>query len=43
MVVASRRHEMGRYVATTGQVVLGWTATIVMGMAVAAMLALMLI
>ena len=39
MIVGSRRHEMGRYVATTGQVVFGWAATGVMALAVAAMVA----
>jgi NRAMP (natural resistance-associated macrophage protein)-like metal ion transporter len=38
MVVGARRHEMGRFVATTGQLVFGWTATGAMGLAVAAML-----
>jgi Mn2+/Fe2+ NRAMP family transporter len=37
MVVASRRHEMGRYVATPGQQIFGWAATGVMALAVAAM------
>jgi len=39
MIVGSRRHEMGRYVATTAQVVFGWIATAVMAAAVAAMFA----
>ena len=42
MVVASRREEMGRYVATTGQRVFGWAATGVMALAVVAMFAFML-
>jgi NRAMP (natural resistance-associated macrophage protein)-like metal ion transporter len=37
MVVASRRHEMGDFVATRGQVVFGWVATGAMALAVAAM------
>jgi NRAMP (natural resistance-associated macrophage protein)-like metal ion transporter len=37
MVVASRRHEMGRFVATLTQRVLGWTATAVMAAAIVAM------
>jgi Mn2+/Fe2+ NRAMP family transporter len=37
MVVATRRHEMGRYVATAGQVVFGWAATVAMAIAVVAM------
>ena len=39
MVVGSRREEMGRFVATTGQLVFGWAATGVMALAVAAMFA----
>lgn len=39
MVVASRRHEMGRYVATLGQRVFGWAATAAMAAAVIAMFA----
>jgi Mn2+/Fe2+ NRAMP family transporter len=39
MVVGSRREEMGRFVATRGQVVFGWAATAVMALAVAAMFA----
>ncbi len=42
MVVASRREEMGRYVATTGQRVFGWAATGVMALAVVAMFTFML-
>jgi NRAMP (natural resistance-associated macrophage protein)-like metal ion transporter len=42
MVVGSRRHEMGRYVATTAQVVFGWAATCAMALAVVAMIADML-
>ena len=38
MLVATRRDEMGRFVATLGQRVLGWLATGVMAVAVAAML-----
>jgi NRAMP (natural resistance-associated macrophage protein)-like metal ion transporter len=41
MVVGSRRHEMGRYVATTAQVVFGWAATCAMALAVVAMFATM--
>jgi len=37
MVVGSRRHEMGRYVATPAQLLFGWAATAVMAAAVAAM------
>jgi hypothetical protein len=37
MMVASRRHEMGPFIATLGQRVLGWTATAVMAAAAAAM------
>ena len=37
MVVGSRREEMGRFVATTGQLVFGWVATVVMALAVGAM------
>jgi Mn2+/Fe2+ NRAMP family transporter len=39
MIVGHRRHEMGRYVATHGQLLFGWTATGVMALAVVAMLA----
>lgn len=41
MIVATRPHEMGRYVATPGQIVFGWTATVVMAASVAGMLLLM--
>jgi len=37
MVVASRRQELGRFVASPVQVVFGWAATAVMGVAVVAM------
>jgi NRAMP (natural resistance-associated macrophage protein)-like metal ion transporter len=37
MIVGSRRHEMGRFVASIGQVVFGWAATLVMALAVIAM------
>ncbi|WP_352486178.1 divalent metal cation transporter [Mesorhizobium sp. M0051] len=37
MIVASRRHEMGRFVATIGQRILGWTVTAIMAGATAAM------
>jgi len=37
MVVGARRHEMGRYVATVGQLIFGWIATAVMALAVGAM------
>ena len=37
MLVASRRHEMGRFVAPLGERLLGWAATAVMAAAVAAM------
>jgi len=37
MVVASRRHELGRFVASRVQVVFGWAATAIMAIAVAAM------
>ncbi|MFC3068349.1 NRAMP family divalent metal transporter [Phenylobacterium soli] len=37
MLVGSRRHEMGRYVATTGMRIFGWAATAVMALAVLAM------
>lgn len=37
MVLATRRDAMGRFVATLPQRVLGWAATVVMGLAVAAM------
>ena len=39
MVVATRRHEMGVFVATLGQRVFGWAATAVMAIVVVAMLA----
>jgi len=39
MVVASRRHEMGQFVATLGQRVFGWLATAIMAAAVVAMFA----
>jgi Mn2+/Fe2+ NRAMP family transporter len=39
MVVAMRRHEMGRYVATRSQLVFGWAATGAMAVAVIAMFA----
>nr|WP_250888617.1 divalent metal cation transporter [Mesorhizobium sp. dw_380] len=37
MVVASRRHEMGRFVATLGQRIFGWAVTAIMAGATAAM------
>jgi len=37
MIVASRRREMGRYVATASQRILGWLATAIMAAAVVAM------
>ena len=37
MVVASRRQELGRFVASPVQVTFGWAATAVMGVAVVAM------
>ena len=37
MIVGSRRHEMGRYVASPVQLVFGWLATAVMALSVAAM------
>jgi len=37
MVVASRRQELGRFVASPVQVIFGWAATAVMGVAVVAM------
>ena len=40
MVVASRRHEMGPFIATLGQRIFGWTATAVMAVATVAMFAL---
>jgi Mn2+/Fe2+ NRAMP family transporter len=40
MVVASRRHEMGRFVATLGQRIFGWLATAVMAAAAVAMFVL---
>ena len=42
MIVASRRREMGQYVATASQRILGWLATAIMAAAVVAMLVLML-
>jgi NRAMP (natural resistance-associated macrophage protein)-like metal ion transporter len=42
MVVGSRRHEMGRYVASPGQLVFGWTATALMGVAAIGMIWTML-
>jgi Mn2+/Fe2+ NRAMP family transporter len=39
MVVAMRRHEMGRYVATPSQLLFGWAATGAMAVAVIAMFA----
>jgi Mn2+/Fe2+ NRAMP family transporter len=39
MVVASRRHEMGRFVAPLGERLLGWAATVAMAAAVVAMFA----
>ena len=39
MVVASRRHEMGDFIATLGQRILGWTVTLVMAAATVAMFA----
>jgi len=38
MVVGTRRHEMGRYVASPSQIVFGWAATVAMAVAVLAML-----
>ena len=38
MVVASRRHAMGQYIATTGRRIFGWLATLVMAAAVVLML-----
>ncbi|MBX7248092.1 MAG: divalent metal cation transporter [Caulobacteraceae bacterium] len=38
MVVGSRRHEMGSFVATLPQRIFGWAATLVMAAAVAAMI-----
>ncbi len=40
MVVASRRHEMGPFVATLGQRVMGWAVTLVMALATIAMVVL---
>jgi Mn2+/Fe2+ NRAMP family transporter len=40
MVVASRRHEMGPFIATLGQRVFGWAATGIMAAAAIAMLVL---
>jgi NRAMP (natural resistance-associated macrophage protein)-like metal ion transporter len=40
MVVASRRHEMGPFIATLGQRIFGWLATAVMAIAAVAMLVL---
>jgi Mn2+/Fe2+ NRAMP family transporter len=37
MIVASRRHEMGRFVATPGQLIVGWIATGAMATATVAM------
>ena len=39
MIVASRKHEMGQFIATLGQRILGWTVTAVMAAATAAMFA----
>ncbi len=41
LIVASRPRQMGAFVATTGQRVLGWTTTAVMAAAAVAMFALM--
>ena len=41
LIVASRPRQMGAFVATTGQRVLGWTTTVVMAAAAVAMFALM--
>jgi NRAMP (natural resistance-associated macrophage protein)-like metal ion transporter len=41
MVVASRRHEMGPFVATLGQRIFGWAATAVMAAAAVAMFLLL--
>jgi Mn2+/Fe2+ NRAMP family transporter len=38
MLIAMRRQQMGRYVASRGEALFGWTATGVMALAVAAML-----
>jgi Mn2+/Fe2+ NRAMP family transporter len=38
MVMATRRTQMGAFVATRGQRIFGWAATVVMGVAVVAML-----
>ena len=40
MLIASRRDEMGIFVATRSQRLLGWTTTLVMGAAVIAMIVL---
>lgn len=42
MIVASRRRQMGAYVATASQRILGWLATGIMAAAVVAMLVMML-
>ena len=42
MIVASRRRQMGAYVATASQRILGWLATGIMAAAVVAMMVLML-
>jgi NRAMP (natural resistance-associated macrophage protein)-like metal ion transporter len=42
MIVASRRDEMGAFVATAAQRWFGWAATVAMAVAAAAMIALML-
>ncbi len=39
MLVASRRDQMGRFVASFGQRLFGWAATGVMAVAVVAMIA----
>jgi Mn2+/Fe2+ NRAMP family transporter len=41
MVVASRRHEMGPYIATLGQRIFGWAATAIMAAAAVAMFVLL--
>jgi NRAMP (natural resistance-associated macrophage protein)-like metal ion transporter len=38
MILASRRDEMGAFVATRGQRIFGWAATAIMGIAVAALI-----
>jgi len=40
MVVASRRHEMGQFIATLGQRIFGWLATAIMAAAAVAMFVL---